>query len=282
MPRPLDGPPPKLKAPEGTVDTHIHFYTSDYEGQTGGPPPPEDATVKDYAVVQKRLGLDRTVIVQPNAYQFDNGCLLDALAQMGDRARGVVVVGSDTPDAELERLTTLGVRGARIMQLPGGAVGLDQLLAVNARIEPFGWHPIVQFDGRDLPDHLDLLNQISGTYIIDHIGKFLELVSPDDPAFRALLGLVDRGNCYVKIAACYETSKTGAPDYSDVGQLASRLIAHAPERMLWASNWPHVGVPRTAYPDDAELLDVLLAWAPDEKVRRAILVDNPAKLYGFV
>lgn len=281
MARPLDGPPPKLKTPPGAVDTHIHFYTSQYKGQPGGPPPPpEDATVEDYAVVQKRLGLERAVIVQGNAYQMDNGCTLDALAKMGGKARAVICVTADVSDAELERLHGAGVRGVRIMDL-GGALRLDQLLPVNARIAPLGWHPIVQFDGRDILQHKALLENIKGDYVIDHTGKFLEPVSPDSPEFKALLALVDRGNCYVKIAACYETSKTGRPDYSDVGALAARLIAHAPERMLWASNWPHVSLPPEACPDDAELLDLLLAWAPDEGVRKAMLVDNPVRLYGF-
>jgi D-galactarolactone isomerase len=231
--------------------------------------------------VQKRLGLDRAVIVQPGAYQLDNRCTLEALGKLGDKARAIVCVTDDLSDEELDRLTKLGVRGVRIMHLPGGAIGLDQLLAINERIAPFGWHPIVQFDGRNILQHKELLDKIDNTYVIDHTGKFLEPVSPESPEFKALLALVDRGNCYVKISASYETSKTGAPDYSDVGELASRLIAHAPERMLWASNWPHVGVPASAYPDDAELLDVLLAWAPDEKTRHAILVDNPVRLYGF-
>lgn len=281
MARPLEGPSPKLQAPAGTVDCHIHFYTSDYEAQPGGPPSPEDASVEDYAIVQKRLGLSRAVIVQPNAYQLDNRCLIEALGKLGNSARGIAAVPGDASEAELARLTKLGICGARIMDLPGGAVKLDQLLAVNDRVSQFGWHVIVQFDGRQIQHIESLLQQIRGTYIIDHAAKFLEPVSPDSAEFRTLLRLLDRGNCYVKLAACYETSKTGAPDYADVGALCSRLVEHAPERMIWASNWPHVGVPRSAYPDDAELLDVLLAWAPEEATRKAILIDNPSRLYNF-
>lgn len=282
MSRPLDGPSPKLQTPPGTVDTHIHIYTKDHEGQPGGPPPPaEPATVEDYAVVQKRLGIDRAVIVQSNAYQLDNSCLLEALEQMGDKARGIVNLKSDVTEGELARLDKLGVRGVRIMQLPGGAVGLDQLLPLNDRIQTFGWHPIVQFDGCEMPEHEGLLNQVRGNYIIDHTGKFLSPVSTEHPAFHTLLRLIDRGNCYVKISACYESSRTGGPDFADVGALASKLIEHAPERMLWATNWPHVSQSAETYPDDGALLDLLLHWAPDEKVRQAMFVDNPAKLYGF-
>lgn len=280
-PRPLSGRAPKLKTPPGTVDTHMHIFLDRHAGQPGGPPPPEEASVADYRRFQQWLGLERVVVVQSNAYQLDNACLTDALGELGADARGIAAVTPETPEAELERLSAAGVRGARIMDLPGGAVGLDRMEAVAARVAPFGWHLIVQLDGRRLPEHEAALARLPLDYTIDHVGKFLEPVAPDDPAFRALLRLVGRGNCYVKLSAPYETSKTGAPLYEDVGRLAKALVAAAPERMLWASNWPHVGVPRARYPDDVGLLDLLLDWAPNEALRRRILVDNPSRLYGF-
>lgn len=280
-PRPLSGRAPQLKTPPGTTDTHIHIFDAGFAGQPGGPPPPAPATVADYRRFQEWLGLERAVVVQSNAYQLDNGCLLAALAEFGGDARGIAAVTPETSEAELERLTAAGVLGARIMNLPGGAVGLDRMETVAARIRPFGWHVIVQLDGRQLPDHEAALRRLEGSYVIDHVGKFLEPVPADHPAFRCLLRLVERGNCYVKLSAAYETSRSGAPAYADVGRLSRALVAAAPERMLWASNWPHVGVPRERYPDDVDLLDVLLDWAPDEAVRRQILVDNPARLYGF-
>jgi D-galactarolactone isomerase len=158
---------------------------------------------------------------------------------------------------------------------------MADLLAIDARTRPFGWSPIVQFDGRDIVDYRAMLEAISGDYVIDHAGKFLEPVEVDAPAFRTLLRLIDRGNCYMKISACYETSKVGPPTYADVGALSKALIAHAPERMLYATNWPHVSKPIDDQPDDRGLLDLMLEWAPDENVRRLIFVDNPARLYGF-
>ncbi len=115
--------------------------------------------------------------------------------------------------------------------------------------------------------------------IIDHTGKFLEPVAADSPEFRVLLGLVETGRVYVKLAAPYETSKAGAPGYEDVSRLARALVKAAPERILWASNWPHPG--RDPRPDSAHLLDILADWAPDAGDRQRILVDNPAGLYGF-
>jgi len=277
----LTGEPPRLKAPAGTCDTHMHFYNSNYAALPGTPLP-ADAAVEDYRQVMRWLGIDRTVIVQPNAYGDDNRLTMDSVAALGaDVARAVVVVKPGVSDEQLDALTKGGARGARIMALHGGTVGLDQLDAVAAKILPFGWHPIVQIDGRNFPDHEAQLLALPGTFVIDHVGKFLEPVAPDHPSFKSLLRLLDTGRCYVKISAPYETSKTGGPAYADVAALAKALIRAAPDRMLWASNWPHAQAAKFGYPNDATLLDLLLDWAPDETAIRKMLVDNPARLYGF-
>jgi D-galactarolactone isomerase len=280
--RPLTGRKPQLKAPSGACDTHMHFYSAKYPKHPDGPPPPPDATVEDYRKIQQWLGIERVVIVQPNAYGDDNRCTMDAVAELGiAKARAVVVVKPGVSDAELERLTKAGARAIRIMCLPGGHLKWDVMDEMIARVRPFGWHPIVQFDGREMLEHEAQLKRIAGNYVIDHTGKFLEPVSPDHEAFRTLLGLVERGNCYVKLSAPYETSKVGKPSYADVGALAKALVKAAPERMLWASNWPHPSAQGEQYPDDASLLDLLIMWAPNDADRRKILVDNPARLYGF-
>jgi D-galactarolactone isomerase len=282
MPRPLSGPAPRLHVPRGACDTHMHFYSARYPKHPNGPPPPADATVADYRRIMSWLGIERVVVVQPNSYGDDNRCTMEAVADLGpDKARAVVVVQPTISDAELDRLTTAGARAVRIMCLPGGHLKWDAMEEVLARVRPFGWHPIVQFDGRELPEREARLKRIEGDYVIDHIGKFLEPVSTDHAAFRALLRLVERGNCYVKLSAAYEVSKTGAPSYADVGRLAKELVKLAPERMLWASNWPHSSMPPERYPSDSNLLDLLLEWAPNEADRQKILVDNPARLYGF-
>lgn len=279
--RPLDGPAPVLKAPPGATDCHIHIYLPGFEAQPGGPAIPELATVDDYRQVQKRLSLERVVVTQPNAYQLDNRALVKALSEFGTQtARGVASVTPDTPTRDLEAWHEAGVRGARIMQLPGGAVKIDRMLDVERVIRPLGWHLMVQFNGRHLDDYVDELRKIEGEYIIDHIGKFMDPVPADDARVDEILRLLDKGNAWFKICAGYEASVAGGPRYEDIGAIARRVIAHAPDRILWGSNWPHVGVPRSQYPDDAEQLDVLLHWAgPD--VQKQILVDNPARLYGF-
>jgi D-galactarolactone isomerase len=282
MTRPLTGPAPRLKAPAGACDTHMHFYSTRYPKHPDGPSPPPEATVADYRQVMTWLGIERVVVVQPNAYGDENRCTLDAVAELGlDKSRAVVVVRPGVSDAELERLTNAGARAIRIMCLPGGHLKWDVMDEIVARVKPFGWHPIVQFDGREFPEREAQLKRIQGDYVIDHVGKFLGPVPPNHAAFKTLLRLVERGNCYVKLSAAYETSKAGPPSYADVGALAKALVKAAPDRMLWASNWPHPSAPAGRYPDDAGLLDLLLEWAPDDATPRKILVDNPARLYGF-
>jgi D-galactarolactone isomerase len=278
--RPLDGPAPKLKAPAGATDCHMHIYMPGFTAQPGGPLIAELATPEDYAVVQKRLGLARVVVTQSNAYQFDNGSTLAALDAFGkDKARAVIVVSPEMSVAELRQLDQRGVRGARIMDL-AGAVKIAGMKPVERLAREVGWHLMVQFNGCEIDRHLDALQAIGTNYIIDNIGKFMPPAPAGDRRVDAILRLIDRGNCWFKIAGAYETSLTGGPGFADVAPIAKRVIAHAPERILWGSNWPHVGVPRAAYPDDAVLLDVLLDWASPE-VRQKILVDNPAELYGF-
>ena len=270
---------PKLTAPAGTTDTHMHIYDTRFPAMPGGPPLPGHFPVEVYREMQQRLGIARAVVVQPNAYVDDNRCTLEAIAKLGAGARGVAVVKPGVADAEIERLTRGGIRAIRFMTLAGGALGWEVMDELAARVHAFGWHAIVQLDGRLLPQHEAQIRRLPGKFIIDHVGKFLEPVAPTHESFRSLLRLVDTGRCWVKLSAPYEVSKTGAPHYEDVGVLAKALVRAAPERMLWASNWPHPSVSKEQRPDDADLLDLLLEWAPDDATRRKILVDNPAALY---
>lgn len=280
--RPLTGSAPNLKAPAGSTDCHVHVFLPGFEAEPGGPQIAQWATVEDYRKIQQWLGLDRVVLTQPNAYQRNNAALLRAMEQLGtENARAVAVVTPETTVDELEQWHAKGVRGARIMQL-GGPVGIDSMLEVERLIRPMDWHLMVQFNGRNLPDYLPELEKIKGRYIIDHVGKFIDPVAADDARVDDILRLIDKGNAWFKICAGYETSLVGGPDYGDVGTIAKRVIEHAPERILWGTNWPHVGVGTNwdKYPSDAEQLDVLLKWA-DEKHWQKILVDNPAEVYGF-
>ena len=271
---------PKLKAPEGACDTHMHIYDGRYPTAPTAASTPPDALVEDYRAVKRRLGLTRTVVVQPSTYGTDNRCTVDAIAALGtDSTRGVAIVDDTVAPAELQDLGERGIRGARFHMLAGAPIPWQRLDRIAARVGEVGWHVQLQLDGRDLPEREAQVRSWPGRIVIDHVGKFLEPVPPEHPAFRCLLGLVETGRVWVKLSGAYEVSKQGAPLYGDVGRLAKALVKAAPERMLWASNWPHPSVQDK--PDDATLLDILLDWAPDEATRRRILVDNPAEVYGF-
>ena len=274
---------PRLKTPASATDTHIHFYDS-AERYPVAPtaaflPPP--ARVADYRKLQQRLGLERVVVVQPSAYGTDNRCTMDAVAELGDAARAVVVVDQNVSDAELERLTKAGARGIRFHMLRGGALPWDILEEMAARVHAYGWHVQLQCNGRELPEREAMLRRLPGGLVIDHVGRFMDPVPLDHPAFGCLLGLLETGRVWVKLSAPYESSRSGPSAYEDVSALAQALVRAAPERMLWASNWPHPGHSDPRVRDEALLLDLLIEWAPEEAMRRRILVDNPAALYGF-
>lgn len=273
---------PLLVAPAGACDCHIHIYELRRyplaATATFGPP---QASWNDYLRVRQGLGLARAIIVQATGYGFDNRCALEALNLAQGSARMIATLPVDTPPETLRELHEAGVRGVRFMMIPnsGGLMQWDDLEPMAERIAGLGWVINLQLDGRELPRYEERLAALPCQLSIDHNGKYLTPVAPSDPSFRALLRLLDRGHVWVKLSAPYETSKSGPPHYDDVGALAAGLAAANPDRCLWASNYPHPG--RADAPDNADMLDLLTRWAPDETVRRKILVDNPARLYGF-
>ncbi len=271
---------PKVAVPPGACDTHMHIYDAAVRGAPGTFMPGH-FPAQDYQAMQRRLGLERVIVVQPNAYGDDNRVTLEAIRALGSGAKGVAVVRPGVAEAELQRLTQGGICALRIMTLHGGTLGFDVMDELMARVHPFGWHANIQLDGLELPKYEAQIKRLPGRFAIDHTGKFLEPVEVDSQAFKSLLRLIDTGRCWVKLSAPYETSKTGAPKYEDVGRLARALVKHASERMLWASNWPHPSARKPQPPDDADLLDLLLEWAPQDAARRRILADNPAELYRF-
>jgi D-galactarolactone isomerase len=259
----------------------VHVYDERFALAASATFKPPPAPWAAYRRVQQQLGLQRVVLVQPTGYGLDNRCLLDALAQAGDAARGIVVLAPDTPDDELARLHAAGVRGVRFMMLAGagGVLPWEVLPAMAVRLAPLGWHINLQLDGRDLPRWRSLIQLLPCPVVIDHTGKFIEPVPPGDAAFQSLLRLLDAPARWVKLSAPYETSKVGPPHFDDVALLAKELLLAHPHRCLWASNWPHPN--RVPTPSDAHMLALLDEWTGDAALRSRVLVDNPATLYGF-
>jgi D-galactarolactone isomerase len=265
--------------PPGTCDCHMHVFDRRFEALPGAMY--REGTAADYVATLAPLGVDRAVVVQPSGYGFDNRCTLDAVAALGAGARAVVVIDPATPEPELRRLHAAGVRGVRFMLLRPGGLGWEQMAPIAEAVAPLGWHLVLQFDGHELPRRVDAIQALAAEVVIDHVGAFVGGVAPGDPAFRALLALLEGGRAWVKLCApyTYRMSAAGPPAYPEVAELVRILCAEFPQRCLWASDWPHVSEP--AMLPDEELASAFVGWFGDEGTARQIFVDNPARLYGF-
>lgn len=269
----------KLVPPAGSVDCHMHLYDDHYPAASGATLLPPNASLDDYRQVQQRLHVKRMVIVTPSTYGTDNRVMLNGLANAKGDARGVAVVAGSISDKELEELHAAGVRGIRFNLSYGGA-NLDDLEPLAARVNALGWNVQVVAPGTQLTDLESRLAKLPSRLVIDHMGHVPQPEGVTSAAFAALTRLLDNQRTWVKLSGPYIRSKTGAPRYVDVGQVAQALVKINPERLVWGSDWPHPTV-ATHKPDDAGILDLLTEWAPSERDRTRILRDNPVSLYGF-
>ena len=271
--------PPKLKAPANACDCHMHIYDGRYPVAATATLKPADALVADYKLLQKRIGTTRNVVVTPSTYGTDNRITLDAIAQLGTAARGVAVVDTSVADAELKRMNDLGIRGIRFNLVQAGATTVEMLEPLSKRVNDLGWHIQIHMKGEQIAAIEDLLLRLPTPIVFDHLGRLAQPNALDHPGFKTISKLIDKGNTWVKLSGAYADSKVGPPSYSDTVQIARAYVKAAPERMVWASDWPHPT--EKEKPDDAVLFDLLAEWVPDAATRTAILVQNPRKLYGF-
>lgn len=284
--------------PDGACDCHVHvFEPNRFPYTLPRSYTPGEANVASLLALEKSIGIDRVVLVQPSGYGTDNRCLLDALDRIGhQRARGIAVIDpAGRPRAELERWHAAGVRGVRLnVEVRGGGnidTVADTLKRTAALIAPLGWSIQIYADvamiGALAPD----LKTLPCRVILDHFGGLKTKNGIDQPGVATLVGLLQSGNVYVKLSAPYRASNHG-PDFDDVTPFAQALVQAAPRRLLWGTDWPHTGssgqrngdlsvIEPFRREDDLRTLGLLAKWAPDAGVRRAILVDNPATLYGF-
>ena len=270
---------PRLPTPPNACDTHMHIYEPGYQLRAEASHPSQPGTLAHYREVQKKLGLTRTVIVAPSGYGADNTCTLEAMAKLGSTARGVAIVDPAAPDAEIDRLTKRGMRGIRY-HMRGGVLTWDTMPRMAARVAAFGWHVQLQCESRELSEHVAIITRLPCELVIDHMGRFDAATPADDTDWRLLLKLLATGRCWVKLSGPYYGSKSGPPLYADKARIAKELIKAAPERMVWASNWPHPSYKKN-FPDEGKLLDLVADWTQDESLRKKILVTNPARLYGL-
>jgi predicted TIM-barrel fold metal-dependent hydrolase len=271
--------PPKTKAPANAADCHHHIYDSRFPIAKTATLRPKPATVADYRLLQKRIGTTRNVIVQPSTYGVDNSCLLDALRQFGtSNTRGIAVVNNDVPDAQLHELNAAGVRGIRFNLLQAGATTLDMLETLSRRVAPLGWHVQINASSPQIVSAATLFQRLPCPVVFDHFGHTL-ILGRDDPAFSVIVKQLQTGNGWLKLSGAYIDSKIGPPDYPESTPTAQAYVAEAPDQLVWGTDWPHPTTPEK--PDDAVLFDLLARWVPNSILRRRILVENPAKLYGF-
>ncbi len=281
---------PGYVLPANSCDCHFHVF---------GPPhrfafaarrryTPPAAPIEHYFMMQKAVGLGRGVVVQPSAHGVDNSAVLDAIARGGGRLRGVANIDRSTSDEDLARLHAGGIRGVRFSLMSDRPGATDDIAAAIPRIAPLGWSLDLHIEPAHLVAHEAFIRDIPVPVVIDHIGRVRPADGLEQPAMRLVLDLARDArfwikiSCPDKISALPQAVVEGGLPYADVAPYAQAAIDAAPDRILWGSDWPHANnFSPGRIPNDGDLLDLLAAFAPDENVRRRILVDNPARLYGF-
>ncbi len=284
-----------FEVPAGACDCHVHVFgdPARYPFFAGRTYTPEPALPEELAELHRRLHLQRVVIVQPSVYGTDNRATLDAIKSRGAVARGIAVIDDQTPERELDAMNRAGVRGIRLNLATGGTndpeVARARLVAAIERIRRRDWHIQIFTSLAVIAALQDTIASSPVRVVIDHFGGASAARGVEQPGFSNLIGLVRSGKIYVKISGA-ESASERPPDFPDVALLARALIAANPDRVIWGTSWPHPGgsgaksataLAPSREIDDGLVLNQLALWAPDAAVRKKILVDNPARLFGF-
>jgi len=273
---------PGFLFPPGACDCHAHVFGPQdrYPLLPKTHFVPHESPLPAYVRMLRTLGCERGVLVQPSVYGTDNRLIVEALQSRSFDLRAVAVVAADVSDRELETLHELGFRGIRIntaSATPG--LRLEDAPRLAERIRPLGWHLQFYLDLRVMPQIEQTLAALDIDIVIDHFARISVAEGLEAPAFKALLRLLARDNCWAKLMGPYFVSDA-VPHYPDIVPFARAMIALAPDRVVWGSDWPHPSA-REKMPDDGDLADMLGEWAPEAAMRARILVDNPRRLYGF-
>ena len=280
---------PIRRAPAGACDAHFHVFGDPARFPYRDPKlryQPPLAPLEDYLVRANRIGIERFVFVQPSAYLRDNDCQLQAMAKMGDRCRGIVDIEDDAPDSLFESLSRQNVRGIRVNVSPIHAPDAElasrlrpRIDALEQRCKDFGWHLDFLLPGWLTESLLDRMARLEVDFSLAHLGMFAAAAGPEQPGFKRLLELVSRGpgRCWVKLTGYYRISRR-PPDYSDVRPMIEALASAAPDRLIWGSDDPHLSFAHET--GTVALYNLTCQWTTPEQLQK-ILVDNPARLFGF-
>ena len=282
---------PCFTPPPNSCDTHFHIF---------GPPElfpflstheytPPAAPLEHYLKMAAVIGMERAVVVQPSVHALDNSATLDAIAKSGGRFRGVARIDDKTPKAELQKLHDGGIRGVRfnLLDRPQGNVKLDVLDRCVEHIVALGWSVDLHIDTKNLLAQERRIRALPIPVVIDHIARVKPMEGLNQPAFQLLLDLMKSKKVWVKVSGADKICNTKVHSYFglpfvEVIPFARAVIAAAPDRVIWGTDWPHSNNFAPGHtPNDGDLVDLLAEFALDETTRRKILVDNPAALYGF-
>ncbi|CDZ26257.1 amidohydrolase [Neorhizobium galegae] len=271
---------PDFKLPDGSCDAHCHVFGPGavFPYAPNRRYTPDDAPKEALAKLHDRLGIARAVIVQASCHGTDNRAMLDAIAWRPDRYRGVAIVDDSFDDRAYQALDDGGVCGVRFnfVRHLGGAPDLDVFNRVIDRIKGRGWHVVLHLDASDIVPLSDMIARLPVPFVIDHMGRVDTSLGTDQPAFQTLLELVRQENCWIKVCGSERISRF---PFDTAVPFAKALVEASPERSLWGTDFPHPNLKEPV--DEADLVDLVPRFALTEEDRRRLLVDNPARLYGF-
>lgn len=272
---------PDYKMPPGSTDAHCHVFgpASRFPYAPNRRYTPDDAPKEALAALHKHLGIERTVIVQASCHGTDNRAMLDAIAANPARFRGVALVDDKFTDADYAKLQDGGVRGVRFnfVKHLGGAPDMGVFNRVLDRVKGMGWHVVLHLDAPDIASLSDMIRKLPLPVVIDHMGRVPAAGGVEQPAFRELLELVKMESCWIKVCG---SERISMPPYTPAIPIAAALMKASPDRTLWGTDYPHPNATHDA--DEADLVDLVPKFAPDAAAQKRVLVDNPARLYGFV
>jgi 2-pyrone-4,6-dicarboxylate lactonase len=276
---------PQLLAPPGACDTHLHIYGPfdryPLVSERNYDPDPH-STLDDYLKVHRALGLERAVIVTGSGNGTNNRITLDALQRMKGSFKGLALLDPAITDTELSKLKEVGFTGFRIKANGRGGLSFEDTERMIARTAGFGWH--IEFMSQSMAEVIGavpFLNSLKVPYVFDHVAHAEPHQNKNDREFGELLAILkNEEHAWINLYSFYQLSNAGPPDYSDMLAVVGAIVEARPDHMVWGSNWPHGGI-AVPMPNDADLLDFLLAAAPKETIRKQILADNPARLYGW-
>jgi predicted TIM-barrel fold metal-dependent hydrolase len=271
-----------FKPPPLACDAHCHVFgpAAKFPYDPKAAYHPEDAPLEQLHLLHKKLGLERAVIVHASCHGADMRATLDAIARSGGRYRGTAIIDETYGDKEFRQMQDGGIRGVRFnfVRHLGGRPDMGFFRRTVDRLAAMGWHLILHLDAQDLPELESVFKTLPVPFVIDHMGRVKASEGLGQPPFRVLLDTLKNEKAWVKICGAERVSSQGPP-FADAVPFGRALVAAAPDRVLWGTDWPHPNV--KWMPDDAALLELFAQMVPDAALQKRILVDNPARLYGF-